>query len=124
MDDQIGTDALRAFLQAWNDHDADAVAAFFTEDGVFEGPRGAEVWGTRAVGRDAIREAAARRFEIVPDIHYSEDEHWVCGDRAASEWTVTGTSVDGKPFKARGCDLLRVSDGKILKKDSYWKIRE
>jgi ketosteroid isomerase-like protein len=122
MIDQITVERLRDFLGAWNRHDPDEIASFFAEDGVFETPRGDHPWGTRVVGRAPIRDAAAARFAAIPDLHYSDDAHWVCGENAVSSWTVRGTPVDGPPLHVRGCDLLDVRDGEILRKDSYWKL--
>lgn len=39
-----------------------------------------------------------------------------------SEWTLTGTSVSGKSVEVRGVDLLEFVDGKITRKDSFWKM--
>jgi ketosteroid isomerase-like protein len=47
----------------------------------------------------------------------------VDGDRGASEWTLSGTTTAGKRIVVRGCDLWTLRDGKIVKKDSFWKIR-
>jgi hypothetical protein len=42
-----------------------------------------------------------------------------------SEWTITGTTVDGERVDVRGCDIWTFDDdGKIVRKDSFWKIRE
>jgi ketosteroid isomerase-like protein len=49
---------------------------------------------------------------------------WVFGNHAVSQWTLTGTTKDGKKINVRGCDLLEFGDGKIIRKDSYWKIVE
>jgi len=38
----------------------------------------------------------AARFSGVPDIRYQEDEHFVDGDRGASEWTLSGTTTEGQ----------------------------
>ena len=54
--------------------------------------------------------------------HYGDDRHLICGDRAVSEWTLRGTRRTGEPIEVRGCDLLEFVDGKISRKDSYWKI--
>ena len=32
--------------------------------------------------------------------------------------------VTGVPIGVRGCDLFELSNGKISRKDSYWKIVE
>ena len=62
------TEAVGQFRDAWNRHDADALAALWAEDGELNHP-----WGFRAVGRDAIRMLL-------------EDEHR--GPMAASELTI------------------------------------
>lgn len=66
----------------------------------------------------------AKRFEGIPDVHYGDDRHWVCGDLGVSEWTLTGTSISGVHIEVRGVDLLEFVDGKIIRKDSFWKILE
>src|SRR5581483_8142038 len=72
-----------------------------------------------------VRRGLAQRFEGIPDVHYSDDDHFVCGKRGVSEWTISGTTVDGARIEVRGCDLWTFApDGKITRKDSYWKIRE
>ena len=97
--------------------------AHFADDAVFEGPRGSETWGTRFTGREAIRQAFAARFAGIPDVRYREDSHFVDGDRGASEWTLSGTTTDGERIEVRGCDLWTFREGKVVKKDSFWKIR-
>ena len=114
---------LEAIAKAFDEHDLDGIMAHFADDAVFEGPRGTEPWGTRFVGRDEIREAFAARFAGIPDVRYQEDQHFVDGDRGASEWTLSGTTTDGQRIEVRGCDLWTLRDGKVVKKDSYWKIR-
>jgi ketosteroid isomerase-like protein len=114
---------LKAITTAFDQHDLEGIMAHFADDAVFEGPRGTDPWGTRFVGRAAIREAFAARFAGIPDIRYGEDEHFVDGDRGASEWTLSGTTTDGQRIEVRGCDLWTLRDGMVVKKDSYWKIR-
>jgi ketosteroid isomerase-like protein len=117
-------ETLAAIADAFNQHDADAVMSFFTDDCVFEPPRGPEPCGRRLVGKDAVREGVSARFAGIPDVHYGESTHWVLGDRGVSEWTLTGTTTDGERLELRGCDLWTFRDGKVLKKDSYWKMVE
>jgi ketosteroid isomerase-like protein len=87
-------------------------------------PRGTEPWGTRYVGKSAVREGLAARFAGLPDVHYGDDDHWVAGDLGVSTWLLTGTTRAGDQVRVRGVDLLAFRDGMIVKKDSYWKIVE
>jgi ketosteroid isomerase-like protein len=41
-----------------------------------------------------------------------------------SEWLLTGTRPDGVPVRVRGCDHYEFRDGKVVRKDAYWKIVE
>jgi hypothetical protein len=66
----------------------------------------------------------AKRFEGIPNVHYGDDRHWICGDHAVSQWTLTGTSATGEHIEVRGVDLLDFANGKVVCKDSYWKIVE
>jgi hypothetical protein len=64
-----------------------------------------------------------QRFAGIPDAHYVEDEHWICGEHAISKWLLTGTTVAGEQLRVRGCDLFDPApDGRIRRKDSYWKL--
>jgi ketosteroid isomerase-like protein len=116
-------DMLRAIAKGFDSHDLDAIMTHFADDAVFESPRGSEPWGTRFTGVAAIREAFAGRFSGIPDVRYQGDDHFVDGDRGASEWTLSGTTTAGQRIEVRGCDLWTFRDGMVVLKDSYWKIR-
>ena len=115
---------LKQILAAFNRHDLDAIMASFAEDCVMELPRGPRPWGDRFEGKEAVRDGLATRFEGMPDVHYGDDRHWVIGDFGVSEWTVTGTTLAGAHIEARGCDHFTFRGGKIVRKDSFWKIVE
>ncbi len=118
----VTVETLEQVLDAFNRHDLDAIMQCFAEDAVLESPRGSDPWGTRYVGKAAVREGLAGRFAGIPDIHYGEERHMVCGDRGVSEWLLTGTTATGERIEVRGCDLFEFRDGLIVRKDSYWKI--
>ena len=120
----ISVETLQEVLDAFNRHDLDAIMDYFDEDAVFESPRGVDPWGTRFVGKSAVREGLAMRFKGIPDVHYGDDRHFISGDRGVSEWLLTGTTTDGERIEVRGCDLWEFKDGLVIRKDSYWKIVE
>lgn len=116
---------LKQLLEAFNRHDLDAIMDFFADDCTMDMPRGSDPWGRRYVGKDQVREGLSGRFAGIPDVHYGNDRHWACGNEfGVSEWTLTGTTTAGVPVEVLGCDLYTFRDGKIMRKDSFWKIVE
>lgn len=110
----------------FNAHDLDRIMACFADDCVLEMPRGSAPWGARFEGRDAVRAALAARFAGLPDVHYGDAEHFVDAAAATgiSRWLLTGTTPDGARREVRGCDFYTFRDGRVTRKDSYWKIVE
>lgn len=120
----VATPSLRALLDAFNAHDVDAIMSFFSDDCVFDMPRGPAPGGRRLTGKEEVRAGIRSRFDGIPDIRYEDDRHWTCGDRGVSEWTIRGTRATGEPIEVRGCDLFEFAGGRISRKDSFWKIVE
>ena len=121
---------IRALLielcDAFNAHDLDRIMAHFADDCVLEMPRGEKPWGSRFEGKRDVRAALATRFAGLPDVHYGDEEHFV-DERAGtgmSKWLLTGTSRDGTRREVQGCDFYTFRGGKVIRKDSYWKIVE
>ncbi|MFL5797630.1 MAG: nuclear transport factor 2 family protein [Actinomycetota bacterium] len=115
-------DVLRKVMDGFNAHDVESIVGYFTDDAVFESPRGPDPWGRRYVGKDAVRDGFAARFEGIPDVHYEDGGHFACGDRGVSEWTLTGTTTSGERVEVNGCDLWTFRDAQIVVKNSFWKI--
>jgi len=86
--------------------------------------RGGPIWGSRYVGAAAVKDALRTRFAGIPDVSYSDESHFVAGNMGMSQWTLRGMSTKGERIEVRGCDFYTFRDGKIAKKDSFWKIRE
>ena len=98
------------------------IMEFFADDCSLDMPRGKEPWGTRYVGKAAVRAGLQTRFEMLPDVHYGDARHFATETMGVSEWLVTGTLRSGETIKVRGCDHYEFRDGKVVRKDSYWKI--
>jgi ketosteroid isomerase-like protein len=58
-----------------------------------------------------------------PDAQWRNARHFVHDERGVSEWTFTGTRLDGTRIEVQGCDLFTFRDGRIWLKDSYRKSR-
>jgi ketosteroid isomerase-like protein len=118
---------LRKICAAFNEHELDQIMAFFADDCVLELPRGPDPWGTRYEGKQSVRRGLAKRFEGLPDVHYGNEQHFVdsSANTGISKWLLTGTSPSGGKVKVQGCDFFTFrEDGKVVRKDSYWKIVE
>lgn len=124
MSEPITIQTLKDFLAAFNAHDLDAIMSFFADDCELCMPRGKDPEGTRYIGKSAVRAGLATRFAGIPDVHYGDDTHWVAGNHGVSTWLLTGTARTGEAIRVRGVDLLEFRDGRLVKKDSYWKIIE
>jgi steroid delta-isomerase-like uncharacterized protein len=119
----VTIETLKAFGDGWNRHDVDFLMTFMADDCVFETTAGKEVCGTRYAGREQVRAAFTRVFQIFPDAQFNTARHFVAGDRGVSEWIFTGTTVDGKKVEVKGCDVFTFKDDKIAVKESYFKNR-
>jgi ketosteroid isomerase-like protein len=117
-------ETLKGLVDAFNARDLDRVMSFFADDCSLDMPRGKSPWGTRYVGKEHVRNGLRSRFEMLPDVHYGDDRHWATDDMGVSEWLLTGTLSAGQKIAVRGCDHYEFRDGKVIRKDSYWKIVE
>ena len=119
-DDQM--DMLRQILDGFNAHDVEAILSHFAEDCVFESALGPEPWGRHFTGKEEVRRGFGALFENIPDVHFGDDSSFIAGNRAVSDWTITGTAVDGERIELRGCDVWTFGDdGRVVHKNSFRK---
>jgi ketosteroid isomerase-like protein len=99
---------------AWAAHDPDAIVAMHTPDSVFHQHGLSEP----AVGIDAVREAIAAVFAMVPDLAFDRKSAHFGEAHIVTEYVMSGT-VDGTPFACDGVDVFQVRDGLMARKDTY-----
>lgn len=116
--------ALHGIAAAFNAHDIDGVMSFFSPDCSLDMPRGTEPYGARFRGIEQVKKGLMGRFESTPDVHYSDLEHFVSGNCGMSKWLLTGTKLNGEKVRVQGCDFYTFRSGRVVRKDSYWKIVE
>ncbi|PPR79505.1 MAG: hypothetical protein CFH06_00340 [Alphaproteobacteria bacterium MarineAlpha3_Bin5] len=112
---------LEAIVEAFNSKDIDRIVSHFKKDGEMILAAGPGRFGTKLKGHDEIRDGLKKRFESIPDIKWTEGEHWISDNRGVSRWRVTGTPVAGGILDSVGCDLWEFEGEKILRKDTYYK---
>ena len=57
------------------------------------------------------------------DVHYTDLDIGLAGDRAFASWTFHGISPEGEPMTYRGVDLFEFEGDLISVKDAYRKER-
>jgi steroid delta-isomerase-like uncharacterized protein len=125
--DPVTFDAFsRRYLDAWNSHDPAAVAAFATDDVVWDSPALPEP----GHGRDAAAGVVAATVAAFPDYEFTQPAAWaIAEDRRTAylPWRMTGTNTGsfdppgyaptGRSVDLPGFEVLRFRDGLI------WRYR-
>lgn len=120
---QISSELLQQLFDAFNRHDLDAVLSLMTDDVVFEGAAGAESYGVRFIGHEAVGAAFEGVWKTFPNVQWANDTHFVADGLGVSQWTLTGAREDGARIEADGVDLFSFRDGKIASKKAFRKER-
>jgi uncharacterized protein (TIGR02246 family) len=107
---------------AFSRHDIDAIVSFFAEDGEFVNAIGSEPFGARYVGHSEIRGFFEQLFEQTADVQWEKLDVRITGDKAYSEWHRKATLKNGEKQDWLGVDIYTFKKGKILKKDTYFKV--
>jgi ketosteroid isomerase-like protein len=107
------------FNEAFNRHDAEAVASLLTADTVFEDTSPAPD-GQRIEGKAAVSEFWRGWFTRNAGARFEAEEMIVSRDRAIVRW-VYRKMRNGQPWHIRGVDIFTVRDGKVAVKLAYVK---
>jgi steroid delta-isomerase-like uncharacterized protein len=119
--------ANRATFEAWNAHDADAVAAVFALDAVIRDVGSPDVLR----GRDAIRNRAADLMVSFPDFHLRQLDLIVGESANADRWEATGThegsfmgmEATGCRIRVEGATFSRFNaDGLVVEDVNFWDV--
>jgi len=110
---------VNSFNEAFNRHDADALAALLTDDTVFEDTSPAPD-GRRIEGKAAVAEFWRGWFEHNSDARFEAEDVIVSGNRAVVRWVYRKVR-SGQPWHLRGVDIFTVRDGKVAAKLAYVK---
>lgn len=97
------------FGAAWNSHDADLVASYFADDGVYP--------------KAEVRRGVQAFFDRYPDGKFENLKVNVAGDFGTFEWDFVATDASGKVVRTAGCDLLEFVGDRVSKKNAFRKVR-
>jgi steroid delta-isomerase-like uncharacterized protein len=124
MSDQI-EEMLRNENAAWNAHDVERIAAFYTDDCFKEDI----AVGKATHGKEEMKALIGGAFTAMPDMKIELLTLLHRGEWAATEWTMSGSySRDypgfplaaGRRFSVRGASIMELRDGKISRISDYW----
>jgi ketosteroid isomerase-like protein len=107
------------FNEAFNRHDADALAEVLTDDTVFE-DTSPPPDGRRIEGKAAVVEYWRAWFARNAGAAFEAEDVIVCGERAVVCW-IYRKERDGRPWHIRGVDVFTVRGGKVAAKLAYVK---
>lgn len=118
-EEQATRDAIDRFNNAFNRHDADALAETLTEDTVFEDTSPAPD-GRRIEGKAAVVEFWRGWFARNADARFDAEKVIIGRDHATVLWIYRKTR-NGQDWHLRGVDVFTVRGGKIAAKLAYVK---
>ena len=110
---------IERFSEAFNNHDADALAELLTEDTIFE-DTSPPPDGRRIEGKAAVVEHWRGWFARNADATFDAEDMIVCDNRAVVRW-VYRKMRNGEPWHLRGVDVFTGRRGKVAAKLSYVK---
>jgi ketosteroid isomerase-like protein len=116
---QTTRNVIDRFNEAFNRHDADALALVLTDDTVFE-DTSPQPDGRRIEGKAAVVDHWRGWFARNSDAVFEAEDVIVCGDRAVVLW-IYRKPRNGLPWHLRGVDVFTVRDDKVAAKLAYVK---
>jgi ketosteroid isomerase-like protein len=119
MSDQTTRMVIDRFNEAFNRHDADALALWLTDDTVFE-DTSPPPDGRRIEGKAAVVEFWRQWFSRNTEAVFDAEEVIVSGDRAVVRW-VYRKPRNGQPWHLRGVDVFTVRGERVAAKLAYVK---
>ena len=110
---------IEAMVDAFVNHDLDAMMALFNDDCRYEDMIGRGKNGQVSVGKQAIRQTFASQIKRLPPHTFENAVIIVSGNQAHANWDlVMGNKSE---YRVRGCDYFELQDGKITLKSAWLK---
>ncbi|MES3035639.1 MAG: nuclear transport factor 2 family protein [Gemmatimonadota bacterium] len=113
--------SLVGYTQAWTAHDVERIAAYFTEDAVYEDVTLGEVHR----GRAAIRTFVRGTFTALPGFAMAQRSLQQGDGWATLEWVMSGTdSATQRRFSVRGVSVMELEGGRVRRNSDYWNMAD
>ena len=89
---------IERWMDAWNQADAEGMAALFTEKGVYQD----FAFGARVEGKEGVASWVELTVQNIPDARGRVLDAFRVGDRAAVQWVFSGTPIRMGPVEGTG----------------------
>ncbi len=119
---------IKGYYEAWNLHDVEKIASFFTDDGIHEDAAVGKIFH----GKDELKIGISPLFIAFPDFKMELKSIINDAGLLAHEWVMYGThigiipefgtSATGKSFLIRGASITETRNGKISRNTDYWDL--
>lgn len=121
MTEQTARRWLEALTRAWQAHDADAMAALFTEDASEQ----VDPFKTPMRGRENLRKGFAWWMKDQQEIHISIGTVDVIGNRFYAEMDATWViALTGERIQERGLLVCDMEGDRVGTMREFWKTRK
>ena len=110
---------IERLFEAFNRHDAKAMAALYADNAVLESPD----YCTPVRGRAAIERVYNILFREISDVRDDVETMVVDGNKAAVQFQSRGTQA-GTPFEVKIATFFTFADGKIVHDATYFDSTE
>ena len=111
---------VRAFMNAWEAADADAVMQLMSDDCVYGASVGPEP-GMTYRGRDEVARGVGEMLAFEAGGESRQGRVWFADDCAFAEWDYDEIADSGDVRVVRGIDVIQMAAGKIMSIDAYRK---
>jgi steroid delta-isomerase-like uncharacterized protein len=120
------SNALDEWAEGWSNHDMERVASVFTDDCIYEDV----ALGVVNRGKDQLKAFGNGFIAGVPDLKVEVTSRFASGDKAAAEWTMSGTHTGdlpgmpatGKTFSLRGASAFQLQGNRVIRCSDYWDL--
>lgn len=112
--------AVEQLINAFNEHDVDAMMAAMTADCLYEDTL-PKPDGARYTGREAVRRYWEDFFRRSREPNLAVEELFAVGDSCAVRYLYRWVEEDGTPGHVRGATLFHVRSGRVAEMRAYAK---
>src|ERR1700733_7486824 len=129
MSEEMKARILEFTEEIWHKGNLKAVEDFIAADYVRHTNPGSSEGGRDVHGVEDTRKSISAMRAAFPDVHFTNDDMLVDGDKVVARWTCTGThrgefrgiAPTGKRVEFIGINIFRLRDGKIVER---WAVED